>query len=258
MKYIGFALFLLYSGLASGQTSYKELFGDSIKEIYWSCGIAYLPSPQSEFVELKATPRTLKTKHMRYTRWNRSRGKREKHAHLSKRKFAEMYDRYNALREPLIDFALMPEDKDTLRYLLKDTTYTGDLKYKLTSEQLEKYLAKDTLQLDVSVFEIDSVLAMFGMVIDGAPFRFRMLTISLDNDTTEYMYQGNLFGSDRFRDLSKFFVFSSIYTETPLFEGLPFDVYFSRTNVLRTILWYLEGKEGLLEFKPFELIWEGE
>lgn len=259
MKYHFLFIFLVCSLSLFGQDPYDQIFEDSIKEINWSCSIIYLPSPQSEYTTLNATPHKVKAVHTFYKFHKRYKRKQRHHLNISKSEFAEMVQRYNALRQPFVDFAISDADKDSLRAFLKEKTYKGTPRYKISPEQLEKYLENDTIRVDMKVFAMDSVNNLLGLrVIDGAPFRFQMMTISKDNDTTVHHYDGNLFGGDRYRELPDYLLFNTLNAEFDLYKYLPLDEYFSRSNFLRTILRYLEGKEGLLEFKPLRLILEEE
>lgn len=257
MKLHCLALLVLCSSSTFSQNSYRELFGDSIKEMIWSCGIAYLPSANSEYTILKAKPTKLVTKHYEYKIRKFYKRKQRHNINISKKEFVKIHQLYTSLCQPVVNFALSKEDKDSLRSFLKDTTYYGAPLYKLSSDQLEKYLEKDSIYMDMSVFEIDSLNGILHrMVIDGAPFRFRMMNVSLDNDTIVYKYDGNLVGGDRYKDLSKYIIFNRLNTESDLYKYLPLDDYFSQSNFLQVILRYIEGNEGLLEFKPLELFIE--
>lgn len=254
---LGLILFIICSSPLLGQNSYEQIFEDSIKEISWSCGIAYLPSAHSERTILKATPNKVKAVHTNYKFGRFYNRKQRRHLNVSKSEFAEMVHLYNSLTQQTVDFPLSLSDKDSLRSFVKDTLYDGDPVYKLRPEQLEKYLEKDSIKVDMTVFEIDSLNDfLHGIVIDGAPFRFQIMTISNNDDTTVHNYDGNLAGGDRYRDLPDYLIFSTINSEFKIYKYLPLDSYFSRSNFLRAILRYLEGKEGLLEFKPFEFILE--
>jgi hypothetical protein len=152
-----------------------------------------------------------------------------------------------------VNFPITERDKDSLRKFLNDTLYNGNKLYKLNSIQLSRYLEKDTFDVDMSVFQMDSINDFLRcVVIDGAPFRFQIMNITTDNDTIINSYQGNLFGGNSYRDLPQYLMYGFLYNETRIFDGLPFDEYFSRSNILRVFLRYMEGKEGLLEFKPLE------
>jgi len=154
-----------------------------------------------------------------------------------------------------INFTLTKQDKDSLKVLLKEKVYGDEPKYKVSPELLDKYLENDLIRMDKSVFAKDSLSnLLMGVVIDGAPFRFTIKDISMSNDTITDYYSGNLFAGNRFRDLPKYLMYASIYQETKLYEKFPFKEYFSRSNMLRVVLRYIEVKEVLIEFKPFELI----
>ncbi len=260
MKTIHFFLFVLFSISANAQDSYEHLFGDSVSEIKWSCHIAYLPGGHMEHITLTATPDKLKASY-RTIRWRkRYRRPVKKKIHYSKSDFTKLQARFNELNQPKISIVLSEEDKQTLRKIAKYTLYNGSFIYQLSAEQLEQYLVHDTLIIDPSVFEIDSLNFSFhGMVIDGAPFSINYTTIEKENDTTILNYSGNLAGgTGRFRDLDTYIRFNLLVNSTHLFDRLPLENYFSRKRLLNSVLLYLEGKEGLLEFKPLELLFKEE
>jgi hypothetical protein len=239
------------------QSSYENVFSDSLKEISWSCHIVYLPSPQSEYVILKANKNNLSASHQTFKIRKRFKRRLTKRIKLTKNDFTKNHELYNSLNQQYVYFPITERDKDSLRKFLSDTLYNGDKLYKLDSIQLSRYLEKDTIEVDMSVFQMDSINDFLqGVVIDGAPFRFQIMNITPDNDTIINSYQGNLFGGDRYRDLPNYLLYGSLYNETTIFDELPFDEYFSRSNFLRVFLRYMEGKEGLLEFKPFEFFIE--
>lgn len=255
MKLTSFLLFCIVSLIGFGQGTYKGIFGDSIKKLEWTCHIAYLPSPQSEFISLKATPSSLVVKYSSYKIRKLYRRKVTRRVKVSKKDFSEIHELYTSLNQPYVNFPLTENDKDSLRAFLNDTLYDGSQLYKLDKQLLDKYLTRDTIEMDMSVFAKDSFNNMLlGVVIDGAPFRFNMMRISSSNDTITQNYKGNLYGGTRYRDLPKYLAYAILYNETHLFGRLPFRTYFSRSNILRVILRYLEGKEGLIEFAPFELL----
>ena len=254
MKLFSLIVFIFSFLNSFSQSSYENIFGDSLKEISWTCHIVYLPSPQSEYITLKATKSNLSAKHQKFKIRKRYKRRITKRIKLTKKDFGKIHELYNSLNQQYVDFAITEIDKDSLREFLKDTLYNGNRVYKLDSIQLRRYLEKDTIEIDMSVFQMDSINNfLHGVVIDGAPFRFQIMNITPDNDTIINSYQGNLFGGDRYRDLPKYLLYGSLYNETTIFDELPFDEYFSRSNILRVFLRYMEGKEGVLEFKPFEL-----
>ncbi|GAB5419117.1 MAG: hypothetical protein Crog4KO_06250 [Crocinitomicaceae bacterium] len=241
------AVFILCSLATLGQNTYEEIFSDSIKEVSFSCGIVYLPSPQSEFISLTATPTKIKAKYFRYKKGRFFKSKRKRNINISESEFTRVYQLYTSLRSPIVDFSLSEKDKDSLRAFLKDTSYNGTLIYNLGLEQLEEYISNDSIQIDMSVFASDSLNNhLHPIIFHGAPFRFRMTIVNNNNDTTSHIYDGNLVGSDRYRDLSNHLIFSSLHSELKLYKYLPTNEYFSRSNFLRAILQYIEGKEGLM------------
>ncbi len=257
MKSFSLIIFTFYSLTSFSQSSYENIFSDSLKEISWTGQITYLPSSQSEYIILKANKVSLSTKHQKFKIRKRYKIRRIKRIKLTKKDFGEIYELYNSLNQQYVNFPITQSDKNILRKLLNDTLYNGNKMYKLDSIQLSHYLEKDTIEIDMSVFRMDSVNNfLHGVVIDGAPFSFQIKNITTNNDTIINYYKGNLFGGDRYRDLPKYLLYSTLYNETIVFDKLPFNEYFSRSNVLRVFLSYIEGKEGLLEFKPFELFIE--
>ncbi len=233
-----------------GQQSYEQIFKDSIKEITWSCGIVYLPSPHTEMMSLTATADNVKGEYIEHKEsklFNRSKKRRLR---VSKEEFTTLCQRYYELTEQIVEFHITSADKDSLRAFLKQRTYDGKPVYKLSVAQLEKHLNNDSIQVDMTVFEMDSLNGLFsGMVIDGAPFRFQVVT-TLNSKSILHTYDGNLAGGDRYRDLGNHLIFSTINSEFEIFKHLPLEDYFSRSNFLHAALRYLEGKEGLLEFTP--------
>jgi len=259
MKSIVLILFCFSSSLTFGQSRYEALFADSLKEIVWSCGIVYLPSTQSEAVFIKAKRSRLRAYYQIDKFRKRFRRKKVRKFNINKEEFAEYYDLYSALNDGQMNFPISEEDKDSLRAFIGKTNYKGERLYQMTSEVLEAYLEVDTIQLDLSVFEKDSFInRRNGLVIDGAPFRFSLTHISKSNDTIPLSYEGNLAGGNRFSNSPSYLSYGILYHETKLFKKLPFQEYFSRSNLLRAVLFYIEVKEGYYEFKPFELIWEDE
>lgn len=250
MKSLCLSVFVICSLSTLGQNGYEEIFSDSTKEVSFSCVIAYLPSPHYEFVSIIATPAKIKATHFKYKRGRFFKTKRKRKIKITKSEFARVYKQYTSLIKPVVDFSLSEKDKDSLRAFLKDTSYNGTLMYKLSPEQLEEYIGNDSIHIDMSVFESDSSNNLpHAIVLDGAPFSFRMMIINNNNDTISHNYRGNLVGSDRYRNLSNHLIFSTLNSELKLYNYLPTDKYFSRSNFLRAILKYIEGKEGLLDFK---------
>ncbi|MFK7783634.1 MAG: hypothetical protein AB8B56_00890 [Crocinitomicaceae bacterium] len=173
---------------------------------------------------------------------------------MSKEEFCRFYRFFSLQTSNQIKFVLSEQDKDSLKVLSKEKAYGDEPKYKLSPELLDKYLKNNLIRMDKSVFAKDSLSNLsVGIVIDGAPFRFTIKHISVSNDTITDYYSGNLFGGNRFRDLPKYLMYASIYQQTKLYHNLPFQEYFSRSNMLRVVLRYIEVNEGLVEFKPFEL-----
>jgi len=259
MKLLSVLLFLISFSNSFCQNEYSDIFGDSTKKIEWSCSIMYLPSIQSESVFLEATTKGVTAKYGTYKIRKFYRRKKTRRIKLKKDDFVEMQALYTSLHQRHINFAISENDRDSLREFIKDTIYTGERRCKVDKQLLESYLLNDTIEIDMSVFAMDSLNDFLsGVVIDGAPFRFRTMSISSSNDTLVQLYDGNLYGGDRFRDLPKYLAHAVLYNETHLYDELPFKEYFSRSNMLRVILWYIEGKEGLIEFKPFELFLEEE
>ena len=247
--------FLSFSFFGQSQNGYKELFGDSIKEINWTVGLAYLPSVNGESIALKATPTSLTIIHSETTYKRRRQKHKKRKIRLTKSEFVSLYKRYVELSAPIVNIRLSENEKDSLRRHVNDTLYNGSKSYKLTSDQLETYLAQDSFPLDMSVFKIDSVQnSIISVVIDGGPFWIEMNTLKNDNDTTQFTYRGNIVGSDEFRDLNKHLIISTLNYEFDIFKKVPFDYYFSRSTYYGALLQYMEGNEGLLEFIPFRLL----
>lgn len=254
MKFQSLLICIFCSLSSFGQSAYREIFGDSIKEISWSCHIAYLPGAQSESVVLKADSSKLIVSYNCHERKKRVVVRRTQKIEFSKNDFVQLYKAYSLFNQRYVELPISGKDKDSLREFLKDTLYNGNRVYALDPVQLHKYLERDSIEIDMSVFAMDSVNDFLqATVLDGAPFCFSMTAISSGNDTTVHMYTGNLFGSKRYRDLSQYLLYNTLYNETTIYDKLPFNEYFSRSNFLRVVLRYIEGKEGLLEFRPFEL-----
>ncbi len=254
MKALFYLSFFLVSLNIQAQDSYNDRFGDSLSEITWHCYIAYLPSIHSERISLTATPKKLQADY-RTIKW-RKRFKRpvRKKIRMSKDDFVQLDSNFRELNRHFIPLDISEDDKQYLRQTLHDTTYLGDRIYKLSAEQLENYLQEDQITIDASVFEMDTLgFLSHGFVIDGAPFKFTYLTINKDSDTTIITYAGNLAGGDRYRELANYFRFYLLINSTHLFDRLPFETYFTRERLMHSLLRYLEGKEGLLDFKPLEL-----
>ena len=149
---------------------------------------------------------------------------------ISKDDFVTAFHLYSELCKPVTDFALSAADKDSLRAFIKEKNWRDQFIYKLTEDQLEQYLIEDTLSVEMKVFEMDSLNELFTpMVIDGAPFRFQMRTITIDGDTSVSNYDGNLFGGDRYRDLPKHLIIS-ILPNTPAIEFVVVIFLFSITK----------------------------
>lgn len=257
MKPFSLVIFLSCALSSFSQNSYENIFSDGTKEVSWTCRIAYLPSPQSEYIALRANRSKLSVKYRSFIIRKRYRRRITKRVKFNKKDFGKFYELYNSLDQQLVNFPITNEDKDSLRKFLNDTLYNGQRRYKLDSIQLNHYLEKNFIEIDMSVFQIDSINNFpHGFVIDGAPFYFQTMTVTNKNDSIVHFYKGNLAGGDRYRDFSKYLIYSTLYNETTLFDRLPFNMYFSRSNVLRVFLKYIEGKEGLLEFKPFEFFIE--
>lgn len=257
MKSIFLVISICFSAHSFGQKLYRELFGDSIKKIIWSCHVTYLPSGYSEEVDLIAKPFHFSAHHFETEIKRFYKRSKKRSLHISKREFVGIYQLYTSLTQSRMTISLSQADKDSLRTFLKEKAYNGALLHKLSLEQLEKHIEKDHVDIDKRTFDIDSLNDnLYGMVIDGAPFHFWLASISKNNDTTEIHYEGNLGGRDRFRDYSKFFLISILNRETELFKHFPMDNYFSKNELFYALLRYFEAKEGLLEFKPFKLILE--
>lgn len=248
-----FFLFL-FSFATIGQDEYSRLFHDNVTTIQWSCYVTYLPSGHSENIILKATPKKLKAEYQTIKWRKRYRRLIKKKIRISADEFVNFQQRYHELNQDSISIILSNHDKEILRELIVDTTYAGEPLYKLSEDQLENYLKKEFLTIDFSIFEMDRLGFLFhGTVIDGIPFKFTQQVITSKKDTTSLSYRGNLLGSERYRDLDQYIRFNLLVNSTNLFDQLPLEGYFSRERLLSSLLKYLEGKEGQLVFKPFEL-----
>lgn len=246
-------LIVLFSFTASGQDEYERLFGDSINEIQWSCSITYLPGGHFENVTLTASRKKVKAEY-KTIKW-RKRFNRfvKKKIRMSPEEFVRMQNRFRELNQETFSVELSENDKELMREFARDTNYLGERVYKLSPEQLENHLQENYLNVDPSVFEMDSVFQFHGMVIDGAPFKFMQRTVDVHGDTNYRTYSGNLYGGDRYRNLAEYIRFNLLVNTTTAFDRLPLNNYFSRERLVHSLLWYLDGKEGLLEFKPLEL-----
>ncbi|XOV67278.1 MAG: hypothetical protein ACFHU9_16805 [Fluviicola sp.] len=250
MKTILCAFIITFSSSLHCQESYKNIFRDSIKEIQWDVGIVYLPTIQSEGVALTATSSRLKATYYKLKNGRYWKKLKKRRIRISKESFAQLYNRYLALTSPSFAIALTDADKDSLRAKIRDTTWNGDRRFKLTAPELERYLEADSLIVEHSVFAKDSIHDINGNVIDGAPFRFNMKNININDDTLSFIYEGNLAGGDKYRDLGKNLTIRILDQESKLFEKLPLDYFFTKDSYYVIIISYLEGKEGLLEFIP--------
>lgn len=255
MKSILLGLLLLCSQNICSQVEYEDLFGDSIKTFQWSLGIAYLPSPNSHAISLEANSKRVKAQYVEYKYSRFGKRHKKRNVRITKKEFVNMQLRFVELTQNNYKIALSNALKDSLRQHVNDTNYRGERYYKITPNLLENYLQKDSLEIDHQVFQKDQVdfLSSMMSVIDGAPFSFQMRTISNENDTLQFTYEGNLAGNDDFVDYGKHLAIRILNAETSFYKKFPMNYYFNDTRYYAILLKYLAAKEGLLESIPSQL-----
>ena len=254
MKYtitIIFSILIFRSGF--GQ---RTMIPDSIKSFEWINSLSYLPSAYGEHEYYQLTDKRLKHKFSK-TRviWGLKWYSKKIFILNNKQSVINSFDRfitYNSL--DWISIGLSKSDKDSLISMSKKKNFQGYPLYSCKHSDLIKYIStSDTIQIDINVFNTKFSKTMDAMthVIDGVSFCINLSIVNMDNDTIRFEYNGNLYDGVKDTDVDEFLTYYQIYSSFKLFRYTPMDRYFTKENLYKIILRYIDYRENPMDMNEF-------
>jgi len=239
----------------SGYTQ-RAMIPDSTKSIEWINSLAYLPSVYGEHEYYYLNNNRFKHKYSKTRviwrlRWN-SKKIFKSHNKQSVIKSFNTFLTYN--NQKVISIGLLKADKDSLVSMSKKEDFHGNPLYSCKYSNLVKYISNsDTIQIDIEVFNSQFSKTMDAMtsVIDGAPFWINLNIINMSSDTIRFEYNGNLYDGVKDTNVDEFLTYYKIYNSNKLFRYTPIDSYFTKENLYKVILRYIDYKENPIDMDEF-------